>query len=477
MEEKAVTQKMVVFEINEVPLRIFRHFQKLRPGSNLDRLLQASTVIETLALDVEESFLYPSQTWASLNTGAPYDQHKIHWYNDPKPGEYPLYWKTIAGAGHTVGIVNTLHSSPAREYADKNDNYKFLIPDCFAVDSYTKPKYFEPFQSLNLKAVSSNSRTVSMKAPMQEAIATVVNAPRYGIRMKTMVTGAALMSKILMKRVNRERLRNMQFPLVADIFLRQFREHQPDLGILFTNHVAANMHRYWYGLFPDDYEADIYDAAWRTKYGMEILAAVDLLDNYLGQIMRAAEETGRILVLVSSMGQHANKKLTPEYRKSHSHDFRLADVKKLVSCLTAGNYSYRVDAAMVPQYSLDFHDADQAARCAAEMREAKATLEGIHLALDENANVLTLSVQLDPNAPYFGIRGKRYQSEELGFERFEIDDHHSGCHCPEGSLIIYNSKTSTKRSDQVNYLEYAPAILKHFGIERPAYMMEPSFQF
>ena len=114
---------------------------------------------------------------------------------------------------------------------------------------------------------------------------------------------------------------------------------------------------------------------------------------------------------------------------------------------------------------------------AAEIREAKPGLVGLNLVLDENGRVLTVSVMPDPNVPAYVVRGKSYQAEELGFERFEIDDHHSGCHTPEGSLIIYNSKTSKAKTEQVNYLEYAPALLEHFGIARRDYMAEPSFQF
>jgi hypothetical protein len=44
-------------------------------------------------------------------------------------------------------------------------------------------------------------------------------------------------------------------------------------------------------------------------------------------------------------------------------------------------------------------------------------------------------------------------------------------------LIIYNSKTAKVNKPTVNYLEYAPAMLKHFGIELPAFMTEPSFNF
>src|SRR5712692_2255650 len=281
-----MTQKLIVLEINEMPLRVFRQFQKLRPGSHVDQLIKSSQVIETLAQDVDQSFLYPAQSWASLNTGAPYAAHKIHWYNDPKPDQYPLYWKTLANHGFSIGMVNSLHSSPAQTYAARNENYKFVIPDCFAPDSYTKPGHFEPFQRLNLKAVSSNARVATMRVPVQDTARLVINSPRYGIRMRTMVDGASLVYKILRKNANRERLRNLQFPLVADMFLHLFYKHQPDVAVMFTNHVAGNMHRYWYALFPEDYQTTVYDNGWVSKYSGEITAAVDLLDGYLGELMR-----------------------------------------------------------------------------------------------------------------------------------------------------------------------------------------------
>jgi|GEM_PF-3515767 len=470
-----MSQRVIVFEVNEVPLRIYRHFQKTRPGSNVDRLLQSSRVLETMALDVPESFLYPSQTWASLNTGAPYDSHQIHWYNDPKPRQFPLYWRTMAEAGLRVGAVNTLHSSPAEGYAETNPNYAFVIPDCFAADSYTKPRFLEPFQALNLKAVAGNSRAVSMRVPMREAVSTLAQLPRYGIQMSTLMDGASLVSQIVRKKTNRERLRNLQFPLVADIFLKQVRKHDPDLAILFTNHVAANLHRYWYALFPQDYSARIYDEGWVRKYSGEVLAAVDLLDKYLGHLMELAEKTDRVLVLVSSMGQHANPNLTPEFRQSHSFDFRLEDVRKLVSCITGGEFDYRVESAMVPQYSLEFPSLAAANECAQAIQANRGTLRGINLVLNQKEHVLTISVLLDSNRPDYEARGKVLSYSELGFVRFEVDDHHSGCHCPDGSLIIYNSKTSHASKESINYLEYAPALLKHFGLPANQYMVEPSF--
>lgn len=84
-------RKAIVIEINEVPVKVLNHYRQLKPNSHIARLLEQSLVLKTEARDVEEDFLYPSQTWGSLNTGTGYNQHKIHWYNDPKPHNYPLY--------------------------------------------------------------------------------------------------------------------------------------------------------------------------------------------------------------------------------------------------------------------------------------------------------------------------------------------------------------------------------------------------
>ena len=203
-----MNRKATVIEINEVPLRILNHYRKLNPKSSIAHILDKSLVLETEAKDVEESFLYPSQTWASLNTGIDYERHQIHWYNDPKPDNYPLYWKTIADHGLNVGLINTLHSSPAENYIDQ-DNYKFVIPDCFASNNTTKPEIYEDFQALNTSATSENTREATMKFPRQKAVATLVKSPTLGIQPKTLLEAAGLVARIKTGKVNRERLRNL----------------------------------------------------------------------------------------------------------------------------------------------------------------------------------------------------------------------------------------------------------------------------
>ena len=463
--------KAVVIEVNEAPLKIFRHYQKLKPNSNISHILEQSLVLETKAEDVDVDFLYPSQTWGSLNTGVGYDLHKIHWYNDPKPDNYPLYWKTIADSGLTVGLVGTLHSSPADSYIDRS-NYKFVIPDCFAKDNQTKPEIYQDFQALNTSATKENGRAASMKFPKQQAVATLVKSPALGIKMKTLFDAASLMARIKTGKTNKERLRNVQFDLLADVFLKQLKSRDVDLAIFFTNHIAANMHRYWYGLFPEDYSLKLYDEEWMNKYSDEIIFAVELLDRFLGELISYCKKEQRVLILVSSMGQGANHKLkeTPKYF------YKLKNIRKFVDCICGDkNYTYEIDAAMVPQYSLKFDSEEQAKDCFKTIQEAKESFNKISMKIDRNGRVITLTTALNRKANKFYIGDRSFSHDELGFRQLIVEDHHSGSHYPEGSLIIYNSQTSNTTSDSVNYLEYAPAMLKFFGLDMPSYALEPQF--
>jgi len=466
-----VNNKAVVIEINEIPLRILKHYQKLNPDSNISHLLEQSLVLETKAEDVEVSVLYPSQTWGSLNTGIGYDSHKIHWYNDPKPDEYPLYWKTIAQNDISVGLVGTLHSSPADTYI-KDENYKFVIPDCFAKDNMTKPEVYQDFQALNTSATKENGRAATMKFPKQKAVATLVKSPVLGIKSKTLFDAASLMARIKAGKVNKERLRNVQFNLLADVFLKQLKAQDVDLAIFFTNHVAANMHRYWYGLFPEDYGLKLYDEEWMDKYASEIMVSVELLDKFLGKVINYCQKHQRSLILASSMGQAADKKLkeTPKYF------YKLKNIRKFINQICVDkDYEYEIDAAMIPQYSLKFNSEEEAKECFATIAAAKEHFQNIHMKMYINGKVVTLATGLNKKADDFAIGDRHFSHQDLGFRRLMIEDHSSGKHCPEGSLIIYNSQTSTTTQDTVNYLEYAPAMLKYFGLDTPSYMLEPQF--
>jgi hypothetical protein len=271
-------RRLVVVEANEVPLRVVDDLASVGRVPFLARLLDDETLIETEVDEVIQRELYPAQTWASLNTGVPWAQHGIYWYGDRKPAEYPLYWQLAARNGRSVGLVNTLHSSPLQQQCGDGD-YAFVIPDCFADDEATWPASYQRFQRANLSLTSSNSRRVGGRLDRRDLIGLGLSLPRLGLRPATMARLARLVGGVAAGRIPRERVRAAQFLIQADLFRRLVRRNDPDLAVLFTNHVAAAMHRYWYAFYPEDFGREHYAPEWVDRYRDEIPVALELLDD------------------------------------------------------------------------------------------------------------------------------------------------------------------------------------------------------
>ncbi|MDJ0656790.1 MAG: hypothetical protein QNJ40_21695 [Xanthomonadales bacterium] len=476
-------QKLLVLEANEIPLRVVREFASRNPTSTIAGVLNDHTAIETWAADVAEDDLYPSQTWASLNTGKPYEEHRIRWYNDVKQFS-DFFWHQIAAKGRPTVLVGTLHSSPLDQYVD-DGNYRLVVPDCFASTDETRPHDFEHFQHFNLAVTGENGRKTSMGRTLASAAVALARYPRpsrWGLTTRSVSDISRLTASAL---ANKERLRCAQFPMMAEIFLAGLRREKPDLGVGFTNHVAANMHRYWYALYPDDFETKAYPEKWVKKYQNEIMRAMALLDSWLEKFKRFAIDNDYLLLLTTSMGQKANAKLDPDYVVENAIDYRLDNPLLLLDRLLEGrDASITHETAMVPQYTFAFPTDEQAEAAALRLREYGCTrsqerhgyyltdearvtgpkkLKGLVLGVEVVRNKLTLTASVSSDFEDKVMLGDRsFGPRDLGFVEFEVEDHHSGCHSPAGTLLAINDRTGVFdrwKNGQMDYLDFAPAVL------------------
>jgi hypothetical protein len=456
-------QKVIAVETNEVPHRIWHEYTHRHPDSTLARFLPACKRFTTLADDVERIFLYPSQTWASHNTGAPYAQHQIHWYNDPKPAAHPLYWKAIAEDGRRVGYVNTLHSSPL---APGEERYCFAIPDCFGECSETYPARYQRFQALNLSVAQKSGRKASLVPVLRDALGALGNPSAMGLSPWSLKEIVATVTSVALG-ANVERLRNLQFPLIAEIFWREMRRTDPELAVLFTNHIAANMHRYWYALFPDDYPEKLYPSEWIRRYESEIMRAVDLFDCYLQRLVRFCESTDRILLICSSMGQAANPFLDKK-KVSKNARLRVEQPMKLLEHLGGDTGGVAPESCMVPQYAFKYPTEDAAASASQLLAQNAGKLDGLSVKVDRVERVVTLTVDLLDQQGRVEYDGQPVKLKQLGGKLLIVDNHHSGKHWPEGSLLVFNDLTdslfsSDRFSESFSYLEFAPELRRYFS--------------
>jgi hypothetical protein len=450
-------QRIIVLEANEVPPRIFRWYAERHPDSAIAGLVAGGGLTETENHDLSDlggRELYPSQAWATLATGVPFSDHGVYWYGDPKPAEFPLYWQLAARAGKRVGIVGTLHSSPLDRQAG-DPNVVFAIPDCFATDSATHPARYRSFQRLNLAMTRGSGRVVAAKPGLRD-LATLATSWRLGVRPRSYVDLARLGFAVGTRRAPKERLRAAQFVLQSDIFLSLVRRHDPDVAVLFTNHVASMMHRYWYALFPQEWPDVLYDEAWVERHRGEIEYAMRLLDRTIGELRRLCDQSGRALVVTSAMGQAADTVLQPQGRFAV-----VRDAERFVAAFSDTHVA--VLSGMVPQVSAVYAN-DAAARSAQLAIDARG-FDGLTLTTDRAGDVLTFTYDIDATRDGFTIDGRFVSFADAGVESHDVVDHRSAQHEPVGSLIVHGIRLGPDADAAVDVLRVAPTILEALGVD------------
>ncbi|MEM7341937.1 MAG: alkaline phosphatase family protein [Actinomycetota bacterium] len=451
-----MSRRLVVLELNEVPARVLYRAADHGCG-HIARLLDEAAVHTTRMTETLPREPYPSQSWASLGTGAPWSEHGIWWYNDPKPAEHPFYWERAARAGHSVGLLNVLHSSPIEGRLD-NARFRFVVPDVFASDNATIPAELSPFHDLCATMARANARTshTGVGRGLHGALGPLTH---IGLRPTTAARIAALVAGVSAGRLPRERLRLGLFLLHGDLFSHLMRRHDPDLAVLFTNHVASAMHRYWYAAFPGDFDERHYDDAWVARYGGEIDAAMSLVDRFLGRLIRWADGTGRTIAIASSMGQGASATLDT----GRTHEAVVVDAARLLDALDVPGQP-RIQAAMHPQLTLEFETTDDAERAAEIL--APARFDTIAHAVDRRDRCVTLTeAPVVHHESQVRLDGANVAARHVGLDIRGVDDHSSGRHTRDGVLVIRGPGTTPGQGDDIDLRDVADHLLALLGID------------
>lgn len=444
--------RAIVLEVNELPRQVLEWWGSRTPDSPLWQLATGGTITETRLDEELPRDLYPSQSWASVGMGVPWEKHRVFWYGDPKPAEFPFYWQAAATAGKTVGVVGVLHSSPLADQC-RDDNIVFAVPDCFAADDQARPDELGALQQLNLRLSRQSARVASVK-PSVTDVGGVLSFATNGVRPATFAQLAHLTANVGARRWNKERLRVGQALLLADVFKRQIQSLDPDLAVFFTNHIASAMHRYWAATFPEDWGDTLpYTAEWRAQHAAELPYAMASLDQIVGSLMKMAHATDREVIVVSSMGQKADLTLGTE-------DDRQAVVRDEPVFLAACGAPppVKVHSAMVPQLTLAYEDP----AAAAEAESHLITLLGPAISETmQSGSTLTLTYSLRCRADAVEIGGKWIPAAEAGVTIETITDHRSGRHSEHGLLV---SSRRTGWPAEVDALQVAPLLLEQLGV-------------
>lgn len=444
-------ERLVVLEVNEVPLRAIDWWIERHPSSAIAALVDRGSITETVLDETLPRDLYPSQSWASFGMGVPYEKHGVFWYGDPKPSEYPFYWQAAAAAGRTVGLLGVLHSSPRLEQA-AGDRFSFVVPDVFGDDPTTHPPQLESLQELNLRLSRQSARVARLRLGFGD-LPGAASFARNGVRPRTWLQLGSMAVSVARGRSNKERLRVGQSLLLSDVFEKAISDHDPDLSVMFVNHVASFMHRYWAATFPGDWpNGSGYSEEWTAEHAGELDFAMEALDQIVGRLGALAERTGRTLILASSMGQQADNQV--DTGGSLQAVIRAPERFLAAAGIAPG---HEIRSAMVPQLSVvarNAADADEVrSKLAAFVAPGRLTSMS---APEGEREIVTFTYGPNCSADRVHVGGAWVDPASVGMTVEAVKDHRSGRHSPRGTLI------SSRRESwpaEIDAFDFAPMML------------------
>lgn len=453
---------VILYELNEVPWRVFDWYVQQRPDSNLAKLLKSSGCYTTRTHD--EGELHPWSTWPTLHRGVYNTVHRLFFINQDKQvaSAYPPLWETLHDCGVRVGVFGSMQSWPVPD----NREYCFYIPDTFAQSPETYPLEYSAFQSINLsqtKADGAVAQPIQLKANL---FWDLIKLPFIGVRVSTFLELAAHLINEKRNPLYRSWRALMQSPLAFDVFFHVFKKTRPDFCTFFTNHVAGAMHRYWKYAFPEDFGTTLKTDDCRFRHDT-LLVAMDMADKQVGMLKAIVDKDGGQLLVATSMGQEAID------RGAYTGELRLGNPDKLMAAI-GFNRPYKDMLAMQPDFNFKFDtpaDASDFIRLANRLQAPsgksmwfRVRQEGSTVNIGMNSlkdaifeEFLLFASESDP------LNSQRLRLDELGIVKIERDQG-TGYHQPLGCFIWYgNPEHANNNRAEIESISVRDMILDVFA--------------
>jgi hypothetical protein len=464
--------KIIFFELNEVPIRVFEYYMKMRPNSwlasNYSKFKKYETITEN------KGHLSPWNTWPTLHRGVPSDKHFVSEFNQnlsEVDKEFPPLWDILSSNGIRTGVFGSLHSQAVPK---STENYDFFVPDVFAPNHECFPDDIEFFQKINLNLSRRSGRNVDTSLPYSEILKGLLKIRNFGFKLDTLssVTKQLIEEKIdPWKNVRR---RTYQTVLSFDVFYKQLNDKKPDFVTFFTNHVASSMHRYWAALFPNEYENLDYDSEWINTYSDEILFTMDHTDRMLKRLSNFIDKNQDYkLVITSSMGQEAIESEPTETQ------IVISDNENFMKMLGVNESDkYKVMPAMVPQFNFIIEESHVGV-FEENLGNLRINGEAIPFRKKEDNYFSVDLVFLNTTTFDIRVGNSQISLENSGLKNLTIDDK-SACtayHIPEGHLFSYHPKNKTSNfiKEQVPTCDILPILMNNYGIKTKGYMNKTAY--
>jgi hypothetical protein len=461
--------KKIIYELNEVPIKLFDFYSKAFPNSAFAKLLSCSQLFETHTADI--GGLSPWVTWPTMHRGISNVDHEISDLGQDLKKvnlDYPSVFNYLAKNDISVGVFGSLHSYPL----PKNlDNYSFYVPDTFAAGSECFPEILSDFQRFNLSMVRANGRNVSKGIAVKDATKFILSSKKLGMRFSTF---GKLTKQVINEQINKSRLvrrRTSQVEIAFDLFFKQQIDTRPDVSFFFTNHVASSMHRYWPTVFPEDYPDGKFDRSWLDKWKLEIPHSIRVANYQLSRLIKFCDVSNFELIVCSSMGQGAVKNTVPVFTQ-----VLITNIRKLLRYLEISDNDWDPRLSMAPQVVVK-PKSSQFLKKIKRLDNIFVNDQKINFFKTSTGDIRFEVKLFNVEKIYIRENDVSILPKNIGIENINLQDASNAYayHIPQGIILNYKPFNANKNKknmhwNKVSVLDFAPSLIKSFNVDVPGYM-------
>ena len=448
-----MSNKLLIYELNEIPKRLLDYYVKLRPSSNLAFIYQKGIKINTLSTD--EGELHPWTTWPTFYRGVDNTIHKIRFLNQDKniAKNYPPAWEILNKNNISIGIFGSLQSYPPI----KDKNIKFYLPDTFSPSSDAYPKYLSRFQKFNLNICSNNS-VISRRIRFLEIYNFFLCVINLDFDFKSLFILLNHLIKEFFNKLHKKRRSLLQPVLGFSVFKKLLYKHKPDFCTFYSNHLAGMMHRYWFDIFPNDFKNYFRKADEFNK--KSIIKALDIADNQIGELIKFSLRNSYELWIASSMGQKA-------FVRENREKLFINDLNLFLKSIGLNSNNYSKLPSMYPDLNLrceSKNHLDKLIKTINVLRTEKGK-KILKLRYKPVNNTVNLKIENhEEKFSFIMINNKKLDLKKLG-ANFLPRMTGSGYHIPEGILLIYGNKNiDIYDKKEIQTKEVLSIVLKKFNL-------------
>ncbi|MFY0593251.1 hypothetical protein [Roseivirga sp.] len=300
-----MTGKLILLGLNELNFEFIKKYAEEGLLPNFKHLFDTYGYLETTS-ENEYKLLEPWIQWTTVHTGKNYDEHQVFRLGDiVSRKDLEQLWEIAEKKGHSVGAISPFNAD------NRLKNPKFFVPDPWTETKASGESFVLAVSEAVSQAVNDNAEGKLSKSSVLAMLKTYMKVVPVQSYFEYLSLFTKIKSMVGVKAIVLDKL-------LGDLFVHQWKKHQPDFSSLFLNSGAHLQHHYLFN--SKAYEGDLKNPNWYCPQDQDpVYTILKEYDKVLGKLLAF----GQRIIISTGLHQKPHKHLTYYWRIKEHKAFML----------------------------------------------------------------------------------------------------------------------------------------------------------